>query len=88
MTMITPHTIAAILRQSPDEYKTMHRMNETHPMIKGIKLGAVFSRNSEYHVYVGLNGRNRRYPMIAVRVSDRARLKMTANNFARAKDGV
>ena len=88
MSLITPHTIAAILRQSPDTYNAMHRMNADHPMVKSVKLGAVFSKDAEYYVYVGINGRNRRYPMIAVRVSDRHRLKMTANNFALAKDGV
>lgn len=83
--MITPETIATILRNSPQDYKTMHNMNQHHSEIHGCKLGAVFHYDGEYHVYVGVNGRNRKFPCMAVRVSDRSPRKMGLAFFARVR---
>jgi hypothetical protein len=41
----------------------------------------VFTHEGEYLIYVGVNGRNRRFPLIAVRVRDGSRRKMVASFF-------
>ncbi len=84
--VVTPSDVEKALRNSPEEYKKMHRMNTNHPMIAGCKLGAVFTNNNgEYYVYVGVNGRNRVYPCMAVRVSDGASRKMGPAFFAKVR---
>jgi len=82
---VTPDTVSRILTKARAEYKEMHYMNSDHPMVAGCKLGAVFSYNGEYHVYVGVNGRNRKYPCMAVRTDDRSCRKMTASFFERVR---
>jgi hypothetical protein len=83
--MITPSDIEKALRNTPQEYKTMHQMNLSNPLVAGCKLGAVFTHNGEYHIYVGVNGRNRRFPLIAVRVVDGSRRKMVASFFTNVR---
>lgn len=84
--LVTPADIEKALRNTPEEYKQMHQMNLNHSMVKGCKLGVVFSNAAgEYYIYVGVNGRNRRFPLIAVRVSDGSRRKMTAEYFEKVR---
>lgn len=81
----TPEMIATALRNAPDEYERMHVMNSSHCLIAGCKLGAVFMFQGEYHIYVGVNGRNRKYPCIALRCSDRSYRKMTYGVFEKVR---
>ncbi len=84
---ITPNDIEKALRIARPEYRRMHEMNIDHPSIRGCKLGTVFTagENNEYHIYVGVNGRNRKYPAIAYRVRDWSCRKFTSHVFEKIR---
>lgn len=85
---ITPDTVARILGRVNPQYRRMHEMNQHVPEIAGCKIGQVFRSGDEYFIYVGVNGRNRKFPCIAMRESDRHLRKFTFAMFAKiAKSG-
>lgn len=84
--MITPETIKTILSQGRAEYKRGHELNQSHVLIRGCKLGAVFSWKGEYYVYVGVCGRNRTYPCMVINAVTRAPMKFTRNFFQNVRE--
>ena len=84
--MITPYTVEMILKRAPKKYAATHRLNQTNPLVEGCKIGAVFAYHGEYYVYIGINARNWKMPLIAVRESDRSTRKMSVNFFQRVRE--
>lgn len=81
---ITPEVVASIVARANPRFRKMHCLNTDHPEIRDCKLGVVFiDRAGDYCVYVGVEGRNRKFPCIAVRVRDRQTMKYTHHTFAR-----
>jgi hypothetical protein len=78
---VLPEDVVKAMRMTKEEYVRMHEMNSHNFPVKGCKLGTVFMNGPEYYVYVGVNGRNRKYPLIAVRTSDWTRRKMAMKFF-------
>ncbi len=77
-----PTDIEKAFAAAHEKHRQMHFMNQENSMIKGCTLGTVFMYNGFYHVYVGVNGRNRKFPCIAYRVEDGTLRKMQRNAFA------
>ena len=70
--IITPETIAAILRQS---------QKKNYRQLSRYKPGTVFSFNGEYFVYVGVkNVRGVKHP-VAVCVENRRHYRFSKNDF-------
>lgn len=83
VTMVSPVEVEKALTRAPAEYRRMHEMNLSNPLVEGCKLGAVFSDTAgNYLIYVGVNGRNRKFPLIAFRPRDNSFRKMTPGFFA------
>tara|TARA_Y100000034_G_C6902563_1_gene417795 strand:- start:2750 stop:3016 length:267 start_codon:yes stop_codon:yes gene_type:complete len=85
MTVILPQDIEKALEKCPTEYVTMHNMNAEHPMVKGCVRGTVFNFGGDMLIYVGVNGRNRKYPCIGYSVEKRDFLKCTTKAFDKVR---
>jgi len=84
--LVTPYDVEKALRNARPEYREMHEMNQHIPEIRACKIGTVFADGGEYYIYLGVNGRNRKYPCIALRVRDGSTRKMTRSFFKKIAD--
>ncbi|NQV85457.1 MAG: hypothetical protein HQ492_00055 [Woeseiaceae bacterium] len=83
MNGILPSDVEKALADCPAEYVQMHNMNSGHPQIQGCKRGTVFFFNRRYLIYVGVNGRNSKYPCIGFDPESNRRIKCTVDAFAK-----
>ena len=83
--LCTPSDVQNALSRARPEWRRQHDLNANHPSVEGCKIGTVFSHEGEYYIYVGVAARNRKFPVIAYRVRDRAFRKMTAPLFDKVR---